>query len=112
MMCLLTERWLKPGTFDRFRAAWEPDEHPESLIRAYHLRDEVDPDHVVSFGLFDLDRAEFERLRRSARLQQMQQTRHAAMAEFVAQTGLDTAFEVIDVVEGPAASRAGGVTGT
>jgi hypothetical protein len=112
MMCLLTERRLKPGSFDRFRAAWEPDEQPESLLRAYHLRDETDPDHVVSFGLFDLDRADFERLRRSPKLQEMQRARYAAMAEFVAETGLDAVFEVIEVIEGPAATRAGGETRT
>jgi hypothetical protein len=100
-MCLLTERWLKPGTFERFRAAWEPEEQPESLLRAYHLRDESDPDHVVSFGLFDLGPADFARLRRSPKLQEMQRLRHTAMAEFVAETGLDAVFEVVEVVEGP-----------
>lgn len=109
MMCLLTERRLKPGDFERFRAAWEPDEHPPSLIRAYHLRDVEDPDHVISFGFFDLTRDEFRDLRTSPELQEMQRRRFEAMAPFVAETGVDGVFEVSDIVEGP--SAAGGPDG-
>ena len=101
MMCLLTERRLKPGTFERFRVAWEPDEQPTSLIRAYHLRDVTDPDHVISFGFFDLTRDEFDALRQSPELQETQRARFAAMTEFVAETGADGVFEVADIVEGP-----------
>lgn len=104
MMCLLTERWLRPGSFEGFRAAWEPDEQPASLVRAYHLRDQASPDHVVSFGLFDLTPAEFESLRQSAELTEMQRKRFAAMAEFVERTGVDAVFEIVDVVEGPSAT--------
>lgn len=103
MMCLLTERWLRPGTFDRFRAAWEPNEQPASLVHAYHLVDPDDRDHVISFGLFDLSPAEFDELSRSPDLQEMQRLRFAAMSEFVARTGVDGVFEVAEVVEGPAA---------
>ena len=101
MMCLLTERRLKPGTFERFRVAWELDEQPTSLIRAYHLRDVADPDHVISFGFFDLTPAEFDALRQSPELQEAQRVRFAAMAEFVAETGADGVFAVTDIVEGP-----------
>ena len=62
MMWLLTERWLTPGSFTAFRAAWEPQRQPEQLVRAYHLRDQGDPDHIISFGLFDLTAAEFDAL--------------------------------------------------
>ena len=103
MMCLLTERWIRPGTFDAFRAAWEPEEQPDSLIRAYHLVDPDDRDHVISFGLFDLTSDGFAELARSPELQEMQRARFAAMSEFVARTGVDGAFEVADVVEGPSA---------
>ena len=62
MMWLLTERWLTPGSFTAFRAAWEPQRQPEQLVRDYHLRDQGDPDHIISFGLFDLTAAEFDAL--------------------------------------------------
>jgi hypothetical protein len=59
VICFLTERRLKPGSWDDFRRAWEPQEAPPASGRAYHVRDLHDPDHVVSFGLFDVDRATF-----------------------------------------------------
>lgn len=105
MMCLLTERRLTPGAFEQFRAAWAPEEQPESLIRAYHLRDTADPDHVISFGFFDLTREELDALRASPELQEMQQARFAAMAAFVAETGVDGVFEVADLVVGPSAAE-------
>lgn len=105
MICLLTERRLKPGAFEHFRAAWEPEEQPASLIRAYHLRDVADPDHVVSFGFFDLTRGEFDAFRQSPELQEMQRARFAAMAEFVAETGVDAVFQVADIVDGPSAAE-------
>lgn len=104
MMCLLTERRLTPGTFEQFQAAWAPEEQPESLIRAYHLRDTNDPDHVISFGFFDLTREELDALRASPELEEMQRARLAAMAPFVAETGIDGVFEVADLVLGPSAA--------
>ena len=103
MMCLLTERWVKPGSFTWFRAAWEPQQQPEQLVRAYHLRDQADPDHIISFGFLDLTAAEFDALRESPELIEMQRARLAAMADHVARTGVDAVFEVVDVVEGPSA---------
>ena len=101
MICLLTERRLVPGSYDDFRRAWEPAEPPPFAGRAYHLRDLADPDHVISFGLFDLDRAAFEELRASPGLQELQAARSAAMAPFVAGTGVNAVFEVVEVVEEP-----------
>jgi hypothetical protein len=101
VICFLTERRLKPGTWDDFRRAWEPDEAPPPAGRAYHVRDLRDPDHVVSFGLFDVDRAAFEEMTKDARFAELQKARFAAMAPFVAETGADGIFEVIEVVEYP-----------
>ncbi len=105
MICFLTERRLTPGSWDDFRRAWEPSEPPPAEGRAYHVRDLDDPDHVISFGLFDVDRARFEEIRRDPRFMELQAARFAAMAPFVAETGADGIFEVIDVVEEPGAPR-------
>ena len=53
MLVLLTARRLKPGTFEQWRHAWEPDEWPEQFSRAYVLRNRNDPDEVISFGLWE-----------------------------------------------------------
>lgn len=101
MICLLTERRLVPGSYDDFRRAWESDEPPPFPGRAYHLRDLADPNHVVSFGIFDIDRAQFEKLRDSPELAEMQRARFAAMAPFVAETGVDSVFEVVEEIDEP-----------
>ncbi len=105
MICFLTERRLKPGAWDDFRRAWEPAEPPPVAGRAYHVRDLDDPDHVVSFGLFDVDAATLAELRRDPAFAELQAARVAAMAPFVAETGADGVFEVIEVVEEPGAGR-------
>ena len=53
MLVLLTARRLKPGTFEEWRRAWEPDEWPEQFSRAYVLRNRNDPDEVISFGVWE-----------------------------------------------------------
>ena len=104
MICLLTERRLHPGTFDRFREAWEPpDGHPAPLIRAYHLRAKEDEDHIISFGLFDVDRAGFDAMLADPDMVERQRARVAAMDEFVAEIGVDEIFEVLEIVHGPSA---------
>ena len=101
MICLLTERRLRPGTFEEFREAWEPvGDPPSSLIRAFHLRAIGDPDHIVSFGLFDLSRAQLEALRTDPDTAEQQRARVEAMSAFIEEIGVDGAFEVIEVIEG------------
>ena len=56
MLCALTVRRLKPGTFDAFAEAFRPgdgDTPPAGWVRFDMLRDTRDPDHVVTFGFFD-----------------------------------------------------------
>jgi hypothetical protein len=53
MICTLTARRLKPGSYDAFRSAWDPGPVPGGWTRIYHCRDAADPDVVLSFGLFD-----------------------------------------------------------
>ncbi len=57
MICTLTARRLKPGSYERFRQAWDPSganhDALRQWVRVYHCRDVADPDVVISFGLFD-----------------------------------------------------------
>ncbi|MBV9804952.1 MAG: hypothetical protein JO130_17260, partial [Solirubrobacterales bacterium] len=48
MICTLTARRLKPGTYDAFRAAWDPGGIPPGWTAIYHCRDVEDPDVVIS----------------------------------------------------------------
>src|SRR5690348_3630643 len=57
MLCALTVRRLKPGTFDQFREAFmapiTSGAPPEGMVRFDMLRNTADPDEVVCFGFFD-----------------------------------------------------------
>jgi hypothetical protein len=63
MICFLSARRLKPGAFNEFRRAWEPERWPAEAVRAYHLRSSDDENLVVSFGLYEGGLADRERIR-------------------------------------------------
>ncbi len=58
----LTVRKLKPGAYDDWRQAWQPDEWPAGM-HAYILRNVRDPDEVVAFGMVEASREEVEAMR-------------------------------------------------
>ncbi|MEA2331140.1 MAG: hypothetical protein QOH58_1278 [Thermoleophilaceae bacterium] len=96
MMCALTARTLKPGTFDEFRAAFLGDENadvaPEGWVRFNMLRSSERPDEVVTFGFFD---GSLDELRSSASehgyAEQMEK-----IAPFVESVGTDGLYEVVE----------------
>jgi hypothetical protein len=96
MICTLTARRLKPGTYDAFRAAWDPaGADPEALARwrrIFHCRDVADPDVVISFGLFDGSVDELReaqaRLGRGAQVDRI--------GPHVAEVLLDGSYEVVE----------------
>jgi len=96
MLCALSVRKLKPGTYDDFRAAWQPDEFPSGLRRAYHVRDVNDPDVVISFGFLDGDASDIPAFREEVAAEE--ETRQAAMAQFVDELVVDGLYEVIEEV--------------
>ena len=53
MICFLSGRRLKPGSYGDFRLAWEPERWPPEASHAYHLRHKDDENVIVSFGLYE-----------------------------------------------------------
>ena len=96
MHAALTVRKLKPGSYDDWRTAWQPDEWPEGAQMAYILRNVSDPDEIIAVGFFDADLAS---LRDDERFREQQRTRQERMAPHVESTGADGVYEVIEVVE-------------
>ena len=93
MLCFLSARRLKPGAYDEFRRAWEPDTWPSAARRAYHLRHKDDENVVVSFGLYDGGVDDYERIRDehgndAGRLERV--------SEHVDETLIEGVFEVVD----------------
>lgn len=99
MLCALTVRKLRPGTFDDFLKKFVPDEGvevPAGWKRFYALRSTADENEVITFGLFD---GTLEELREGQRQQaegDNYQDRRAAIEQFVESTGTDGVFEVVE----------------
>ena len=98
MLCLMSARRLKPGAFDQFRRAWEPDsrDFPPGFQRAYHARNIRDEDEVVSYGLFDGSLEELRAWRADHEQQELK--RQDAMGAFVENLHVEGIYEVIDEV--------------
>jgi len=60
MLCALTVRKLKPGTFDQFLDRFRPDrdEPPAGWVAFRALRNLDDENEVITFGFFDGTREE------------------------------------------------------
>ena len=96
MLCFLSSRRLKPGAYEDFRRAWQPEEFPPQFIRAYHVRNVEDENHVISFGLGEGTLADLEEMRQS--MPASEQERQQRIAQFVESTDIDGIFEVVDEV--------------
>lgn len=96
MFVFLTHRRLKPGTWEQFRQAWEPDEVPAEAgdERVYHVRSLEDENEIISFGIADMSREDLERLGQEP--DDAERRRQERMAQFVESTGVDGVFEVIE----------------
>jgi quinol monooxygenase YgiN len=95
MLCALTVRTLKPGTFDQFRDAFmravDADDPPPGMVRFDMVRNVDAPDEVICFGLFDGTVDELRSLDRDDRAAQL-----AAIAPYVESTGADGIYEVVE----------------
>jgi heme-degrading monooxygenase HmoA len=95
MICALTVRTLKPGTFDQFRDAFMggmEDEPPEGFVRFNMLRNAENPDEVISFGFFD---GSPEQLREVAANEGYQEQLER-IAPFVESVGADGLYEIVE----------------
>jgi heme-degrading monooxygenase HmoA len=98
MIVMFTARRLKPGAWEQFRRAWDPQEdRPPGLRNAYHARNIRDEDEVISFGLFDMSIDDYHRWRAEADAQEMQ--RVDRLSAFVEHESVSGVYEVIDELE-------------
>jgi hypothetical protein len=101
MLCALTVRQLKPGTFEQFTQAFTPAadaEPPAGWRRFTLLRDTADEDRVVTFGHFD---GTLDELNANQR-EQGYDDRRAAADEYVDQVLVNGVFEVVTEIEAQA----------
>lgn len=95
MICALTVRKLKPGSFEQFREAFMgemEDDPPEGFVRFNMLRNAEDPDEVISFGFFD---GSVEQLREVASKEGYDEQLER-IAPFVESVGADGLYEIVE----------------
>lgn len=94
MICALTVRTLKPGTFEQFREAFmsNADDMPEGFVRFNMLRNVENPDEVISFGFFD---GSAEQLREVASKEGYEEQLEQ-IAPFVESVGADGLYEIAE----------------
>ena len=99
MIVMFTARRLKPGAWDQFRRAWEPEGagRPPGFQRAYHARNIRDEDEVISFGIFDMSEADYRSWREQGEAQENQ--RVDALSAFVENEHVSGVYEVIEELE-------------
>ena len=93
---VLTGRKLKPGSYDDWRTAWQPEEMPPG-VKAYILRKVSDPDEVIAFGFFDGTIEEIEALRPDS---ETEKARQARMTPHIESQFADGLYEVVEIVGG------------
>jgi len=95
MICALTVRTLKPGSFDQFREAFMSgmeEDPPEGFVRFDMLRSTENPDEVISFGFFD---GTPEKLREIAAKEGYDEQLQR-IAPFVESVGADGLYEIVE----------------
>jgi len=95
MICALTVRKLKPGTFDQFKDAFMSnmeEDPPPGFVRFNMVRNAEDPDEVISFGFFD---GSPEQLREVAANEGYAEQLER-VAPFVESVGADGLYEIVE----------------
>jgi heme-degrading monooxygenase HmoA len=96
MLCALTLRKLKPGSFDDFIKAFVPPEGvdaPAGWKQFYALQNAEDENEVITFGLFD---GTMEELRAGQSDSDEFDKRREAAEQFVESKGADGIYNVVE----------------
>jgi hypothetical protein len=98
MLCMLTVRRLKPGADEAFRKAWVPERWHPRMVRAYHLRHEDEPSHVITLGFFEGSREELEAMRDDPAWMSGEERRLRRIAPLEDSVLLSGVWDVIDEI--------------
>lgn len=100
MMAAVTVRQIKPGSYEEFRVAWKPDPWPPKLRNALVLRNDDNPDQVLTIGFFETDQGGVDEIRDDPEVLRNEEARLRRIAEFEERVLLNGIFEVTDEVTG------------
>jgi hypothetical protein len=99
MLCLLTIRRLKPGAHEEFRKSWKPEKWHGRLVRAYHVRNQDDPDEVITVGFFDGTPEDIDAMRDDPQWMAGEERRLRRIAPLEASIILSGVYEVVEEIE-------------
>jgi len=101
MLCAVTIRSLKPGSFDAFREAWEPRPWPPELSRVVISRNEQEPDQVLTASFLDVEPERFDELRDHPALLGAEDDRLSRIAEYEEALVYKGIFEIVEDLTAP-----------
>ncbi len=101
MLCAITIRSIKPGSFDDFREAWEPKPWPAQLRRVLISRNEQDPDQVLTASFIDIGPDQFDALRDDPALLGAEEDRLSRIAGHEEALVYKGIFEVVEEIDAP-----------
>lgn len=104
MFYAMVVRRLKPGSYESFRRAWEPDtvEHwPKGMSRIWIARSDDDPDVIATWSLFDVDEAQYEAFRDDPEWLTAETGRMQRMAEWEEEVIASGFFRVLEEIIPP-----------
>ena len=98
MLVFFSGRRIKPGSWEQFRRAWMPEDQelPEGALAIYHAKNVKDPEEIISFGIFNIDRDGISSVRGE---EQAELKRQDAMAAFTKNIPLEGIYEVIEEIK-------------
>ena len=98
MLCLLTIRRLKPGAHEEFAKGWVPEKWHERLVRAYHVRNQDDPDEVITVAFFDGTAEEIDEMRDEPEWMAGEERRLRRIAPLEESIRLSGVYEVVEEI--------------
>jgi hypothetical protein len=98
MLCLLTIRRLKPGAHKEFAESWTPERWHERLVRAYHVRNQDDPDEVITVAFFEGSEDEIDAMRDDPEWMAGEERRLKRIAPLEETIKLSGVYEVVEEI--------------
>jgi hypothetical protein len=101
MMCAVAVRQIKPGSYDEFRRAWHHDPWLPRYEKAIVLRNEDNPDHVLTMAFFAGTSEEYEAARDEPETMAAEERRLHRISDWEERVLLSGVFELVDEVHPP-----------
>jgi hypothetical protein len=104
MMCAVAVRQIKPGSYEKFRVAWQHDPWLPRYERALVMRNEDSPEHVLTMAFFPGTSEEYEAARDDPETMAAEARRLQRIAEWEERVLVSGVYEVVEEVLPPGAA--------